>query len=67
MFVSCTYQAVGLGLLLSFLYTQVFTFYWTMWRLRHIKGPFAIPVVGNLYNSEALHVSSKRAESDHFH
>jgi hypothetical protein len=48
---------VGLGLLLSFIYSQVITFYYTMFRLRHIKGPFAIPVLGNLYDSEAFSVS----------
>lgn len=51
------FQAAGLGLLLSFIYFQIIKFYYTMFRLRHLKGPFAIPVVGNLYHSEAFSVS----------
>jgi hypothetical protein len=54
------FQAAGLGLLLSFIYFQIIKFYYTMFRLRHLKGPFAIPVVGNLYHSEAFSVSSIR-------
>lgn len=58
-------QAAGIGLLLAFVYSQVIKFYWEMWRLRHFKGPMAIPVVGNLYDKEAFSVSEPRVYPAH--
>eukprot|EP01038_Epipyxis_sp_PR26KG_P012460 gene12460-16713_t len=44
---------VGLGISL-FLLRRVITYISNIYKLRHFKGPFAIPILGNIYSLQAL-------------
>jgi hypothetical protein len=47
---------VAAGLLVAFVYFHIIKFYWRAYKLRHISGPFIIPVLGSLYDIRALSV-----------
>lgn len=44
------------GLLVAFVYLHIIKFYWRAYKLRHIKGPPVIPVLGSLYDIRAVSV-----------
>ncbi len=47
-------QAAVVGVALWCLYAHVFLFYLNVWKLRHIPGPLAVPVLGCLWDPTAL-------------
>lgn len=59
-------QGAIVGALVAFVYFYIVHFWWAVSKLRHIKGPLAIPLWGNLYDPRALSVClpcTKRAIS----
>ena len=49
-------QAVAAGVVVALVYVYVIKFYWTVFTLRHIKGPLPIAILGNLYDPRCLSV-----------